>query len=163
MYCSSCGRKIAKGSHFCDSCGAKVETDYKESSNVSSGQSMVIKVLSYIGILWIAGLFCGDKDEKDVKFHVGLGIMLSISVFVLEIILEIVKQVVVFSLFRTEQTLFGYGLGVYKISSVGLVVIGILYGALGLYTLIMAVIGIRNVLNDEEKQLPIIGKFAFYK
>lgn len=179
MFCSECGNKLNKDAKFCDKCGAKVSSSsdnevkyadngikYADSSNVNNGsyeQTKVYQILAYFGILWIAGLLCGYKDDENVKFHVGQGIILSIVSFVALIVVAIVNQVIIFSIFKQEKTLLGYGLGIYQVSETGLIISGILYLLVGVFELVMMIIGIKNVLDKNKKELPIIGKFAFYK
>ena len=70
---------------------------------------------------------------------------------------------IIFSIFKEEKTFLGYGLGVYEVSKTGITISVILYGLVSVFSLAMMIIGIKNVLDKNKKQLPIIGKFAFYK
>lgn len=178
MFCSECGKKLDVNAKFCDNCGAKVgNIDIEDSNNKVNNnsntntnlnnnnyeQTKVYQILSYLGILWLVGLLCGYKDDADVKFHVGQGMILTISMFVISLIVGIVNQVIVFSIFKQEKTFLGYGLGVYEVSKTGITISVILYGLVGIFSLAMVIIGIKNVLDKNKKPLPVIGKFAFYK
>ena len=50
----------------------------------------VYKILSYIGILWIVGLFVKEKDDESVKFHVGQGMLVTITAIVISLINDLV-------------------------------------------------------------------------
>ena len=52
----------------------------------------VYKILSYIGILWIVGLFVQEKDDESVKFHVGQGMLVTIVAIVISLINDLVKN-----------------------------------------------------------------------
>ena len=125
----------------------KEETANKKSDNIK-----IYKILSYIGFLWIIGLFVPEKNDKKLRFHVGQGIIVSI-----------VNNLIVANIFRHEIMYFGYPTGVYNVSGVGVAIQTILNLALVAATIAYAVIGIMNVVNNKEKELPIIGKLAFYK
>lgn len=171
MFCSECGKKLDATSKFCDKCGAKVTSvnesekdnskNNKEASNYE--RTKIYQILSYFGILWLVGLLCGDRDDEEVKFHVGQGMILTISMFIFSLVISIINQVLVFSIFKSEKMIFGLGTGIYEISKTGLFISGLLYFLVGCFSLAMMIIGIKNVIDRNRKELPIIGRFAFYK
>lgn len=109
-------------------------------------------ILSYIGFLWIVGLIVKEKDNELVKFHVGQGIILTI----LSLIINTISAIIGF--------IIGFTFGMLGLSEILLSLItGAIGGLLGLISLIFMVIGIINASKFEKKELPIIGKFAFYK
>ena len=187
MFCSECGNKLNENAKFCDKCGAKVgevnnnngvqyaddistNANNVSSASVSSNNTVggyeetkVYQILSYLGILWLVGLLCGYKDDENVKFHVGQGMILTVVSFVALIVVAIVNQVLIYSIFKEETTLLGIGLGVYQISKTGIIISAILYILVGAFDFIMMIIGIKNVIDKNKKELPLIGKFAFYK
>lgn len=136
----------------------KEETANKKSDNIK-----IYKILSYIGFLWIIGLFVPEKNDKKLRFHVGQGIILTIFEFCASFVVSIVNNLIVANIFRHEIMYFGYPTGVYNVSGVGVAIQTILNLALVAVTIAYAVIGIMNVVNNKEKELPIIGKLAFYK
>ena len=91
MFCKECGKKMPEDSKFCPECGTNnsaKKTVKKETKKVTKeltkeqiieGDTKVFKIVSYIGILWILGLFCGSKNDSKVRFHVGQGIILTIA------------------------------------------------------------------------------------
>lgn len=108
-------------------------------------------VLSYCGILWLVTMLaCPNKDKKEVKFHIGQGILISILIAVV----YIVNRVIIANIFTT-QIWFGYR----TTSGLGYSIMWIL----NLVPTVFAIIGIINAYKGKQEELPIIGKFAFYK
>lgn len=121
------------------------------------------KILSYVGILWLIGLLVPEKDDKDLKFHVGQGIILSILEFLLSFIIRLINNTLVINIFRQEIYYENYPTGLYTITVFGSVITGILNLIVIIITVYYMFIGIRNVLNNKQEELPIIGKYSFYK
>lgn len=163
--CTKCGEKLDSKAKFCTKCGTPVgeKTTVTTASTESNQDTKVFKILSYIGILWLIGLFCQHKNDSKVKFHVGQGIILSIISFALSVVVNLVNTLIIYKIFRTEVTFFGYGTGQYQISGLGLAISGMLTFASSACIIALAIIGIVNVCKDQDKELPIIGKYAFYK
>lgn len=101
-------------------------------------------VLSYLGILWIVGLVLGKN--KDTRFHVGQGIMLTIYMILFYILVALITFIL-------------------KIVSFGILgfVGKILYMLYLLSLVYFIVIGVSNALENKKIELPLIGKYAFYK
>lgn len=114
----------------------------------------VYNVLSYIAILWLVGLLGPDKDNKTVRFHVGQGILVTI----LWLIVVLINNLFVANIFRSTYMVWGvtYTTG---ISGLGYTIMGLF----SLVPLAFSIIGIINALNENENELPIIGKYSFYK
>lgn len=132
----------------------KTNSKTKEKVEQTKTDIKVYNVLSYIAILWLVGLLGPDKDNKKVRFHVGQGILVTLLWFVIIII----NNLFIANIFRSTYMVWGvtYTTG---ISPLG-------YSIMGLFSLIplsFSIIGIINALNDNENELPIIGKYAFYK
>ena len=87
-------------------------------------------VLSYIGILVLVPIIMA-KDDPFVKFHIKQGLTL----FIIDIILWVVIGSMFWRLYMIGQLL---NLGIF----------------------ILAIIGIVNVVNDREQELPLIGSWA---
>lgn len=121
-------------------------------NNVNESNVKLYSVLAYIGLLWIIGVLVKEKDNKTVKFHVGQGIILTILGFAISVVYRIVNCFVSIG-FST----FGYA----KIYAPFLS----LFILLAMYSVvfILMIIGIINAARGEEKELPIIGQYAFYK
>lgn len=128
----------------------------KETKNKSQHKTdiRVYNVLSYIAILWLVGLLGPDKDNKKVRFHVGQGILVTI----LWLVVVLINNLFVANIFRSTYMVWGvtYTTG---ISSLGYTIMGLF----SLVPLAFSIIGIINALNENENELPIIGKYAFYK
>jgi uncharacterized membrane protein len=93
----------------------------------------VLGVLAYIGPLVIVSYLVG-KEDSFVKFHVRQGLVL----FVIEVVLWLIQL------------------------SFFIPVIGVLFGAIRIGIVVLAVIGIMNAVKGGEKELPLVGKFAVH-
>ena len=168
MFCKKCGAKLEEGAKFCSKCGASFEqTETKKEKKVVkeltkdeiiAGDTKIFKIVSYLGILWILGIFCGSKNDSKVRFHVGQGIILTLGFVAVSIVSGILSAIIVATCATTS--FFGVNLG---LNLVGIVLISIVniacYGAYIFYV----VLGIINAAKDKEKKLPLIGNLAFYK
>ena len=177
MNCKNCGAEIAEGKAFCGECGAsvngEVNTNTQNSTavngqtntatNVNEGWSpKVYKILSYIGILWLVGIFGKRKNDPSVRFHVGQGIILTICLVVLSIVVYLIKTFVIANIFVTEIEVWGVSMGK-TVSGQGLAIMSFLDFAVWGVQILFMVLGIRNVCKGEDKELPVIGSHAFYK
>lgn len=163
--CKKCGKKISNNSKFCTNCGTSTNAVVKSKTYTNSTKVddiKVFKALSYVGILWIIGLFIKQKDDVKLKFHVGQGIILTIYSVIVNMITNFLQSIV-YGIFRTEQYVLGHATGVFNVTIVGNVLAGIISLIGGLSILAFMIIGIKNALNDEENELPIIGRYSFYK
>lgn len=124
-------------------------------NNVNSTSSNVklYSILSYIGILWIVGLLVKEKSDKTVRFHVGQGMLLTL----LNIVIGVINRAIIGNIFSVTE----YVLGVpYRtVSGLGLAIEFIF----SLIPFVLMIIGIVNASKCKEEELPVIGKFAFYK
>ncbi|MBO4344055.1 MAG: hypothetical protein J5844_05300 [Clostridia bacterium] len=93
----------------------------------------LIKILSYIPFLFLISLFVEGKDNPSVRFHCGQGMLVTL--------LQIIPMIIGW------LPLVGW----------------IICLVFGLAELIYMIIGIINVANDRDEELPFIGKYAFYK
>lgn len=126
-----------------------------QQTSVNNDNTKVTRVLSYIGILFLVGLCGSHKNDKNVRFHVGQGML----VFILGIIVSIIQNFIVVAIFKNEITVFGIGTGEYVVSELGILIDWILW----LMVFVLEIIGIVNAVKNENKPLPIIGSLAFYK
>lgn len=108
-------------------------------------------MLSYLGILWLVTMFaCPNKNDKDVRFHMGQGMLVTIVL----VAVNIINTFIISNIFTSvaiwgSRVTSGFGYAMMNI--------------LNLIPVVFAIIGMINVYKGEEKELPIIGKFAFYK
>ncbi len=169
MFCKECGAKLSEGAKFCPKCGTKCGEVKKEKvekkqtksltkDEIIAGDTKVFKIVSYLGILWILGIFCGSKNDPKVRFHVGQGIILTLGLVAVSIVSAILSAIIVATC--TTVSFFGISAG---ISGLGMFLLGLVnlvcYGAYIFYV----VYGIVNAAKDKENKLPLIGNLAFYK
>lgn len=115
----------------------------------------IYKILSYIGILWIIGLVVPDvKDDADVKFHVGQGMLLTIGSIALNTIISIARGIL---------SLITGALYIDVLSILVNIFFVIVYIAIEGVILFFMIKGIINANDNKQEPLPFIGKYAFYK
>ncbi|MBE7056330.1 MAG: hypothetical protein E7388_02675 [Ruminococcaceae bacterium] len=140
MYCEKCGKEVQDG-QVCD-CQTTVVTDQ------AAGNSKLFSILSYISILWLLGLLISpEKNDPKVKFHVGQGIILSIVGAALGITAGIISGIMTAILPDLLAALLTAPISL----------------AASAASIIWMVLGIINAAKGEQKQLPIIGQYAFIK
>lgn len=122
--------------------------------NTQKPDTKLYRILSYIGFLWVVGLCVNEKNEPEVKFHVGQGIILTIAQLGANAILSIIGFFV--------GVIFGL-LGSDFLIGISKMLFGMLNGAVSIAAFALMIIGIINANNNENKELPVIGRFAFYK
>ncbi len=98
----------------------------------------VFGVLAYFGILFLVPLLAGKTEFS--KFHANQGLIL----FLGEIITNAVGG------FITMIPIFGW-------------IIGLLFWAVDVFWLVLAIMGIVNACQGEMKELPLVGKFKIIK
>jgi len=141
-FCKNCGAEVPEGTKFCQACGAPVEEPIANNGATQSPVDDVSKnkglaILSYIGILFLVPLFAA-KESKFARFHANQGLVLFITDIVLYIAVGIIE---------------GF-----------LPVIGsLLSWAVYVFILVLAILGIVNAANGEEKELPVIGQYRLIK
>jgi uncharacterized membrane protein len=114
-----------------------------ESKETSGSEVNTMALLGYLGPLCLVPLLTGEKDEF-VKFHVKQGMVLLIC----EAALWLVWNFLVGSMVWSWSTW-----GFYSMLST---VQSAIYLGLG----ILSVVGITNVINGKQKELPVVGKFS---
>ena len=115
-------------------------------------------ILSYIGILWLFGLFAApEKFDARVRFNVGQGIMATIASVALSIVAWILSMIMNV-IFRTEVAY-----GFYVKSPAATAISVILWLAAAGISIFFMVYGIVKVCKNQDTYLPVIGKLAFYK
>ena len=165
MFCKKCGKQIDEDSNFCNSCGTSTRSAtnqtaqqpqqqqygqqyYQQHGAVSSDNTKLFSILSYIWILFVVGLIADPNNQK-VKYHANQGLIL--------LIFDIVFYVI-----------FSIPIAIMKYIFVIIPIIGGL--TTSLLTLVQwgipfafMIIGIINAAKGEEKPLPIIGNFTIIK
>lgn len=170
MFCKKCGVRLPESSKFCPSCGEVVEqssantestyqvygspqnnhTNTVRNNNVPTGcddddvqSNKVMAVLAYIGILVLIPVFMA-KDSKYARFHSSQGLTLLIFDFAYLIATAIIKGILGAVL---PWSMFGVYMIISTILSLGTI-----------FFLVLAIMGIVNAVQGNEKELPIIGQ-----
>jgi uncharacterized membrane protein len=133
-FCSKCGSKLNDGDKACGTCGEPVGG--ARVSETSSSNDMWMGILSYLGILALVPFLIKDQTPF-VRAHAVRGINL--------LILEVIAWVAV---------------GVFSWVPV---LSGILSTIAGLAGFVLSLIGIINVANKDDKDLPFIGAIRLIK
>ena len=133
-------------------------------NQTGSDPNMAIKILAYIGILWLVGLFVQEKNDPQVRFHVGQGIILTITSVILGTATALINSLVIANIFtRDVLSWMGWETGVTTVSGTGILIMTLLNLTVWIFILVLAIIGIVNASKNTNKPLPIIGGMAFYK
>lgn len=99
----------------------------------------VTGIVGYITIIgWLIAYLAGDKEGA--KFHLNQGLVLAL----LEILVSVVAKII----------------GIIPI--IGFLC-GIVFWVIDVCLLVLAIIGIINAINEQDKELPIIGAFKILK
>ena len=128
MFCKECGKKMPEDSKFCPECG--------------TNNSTVFKIVSYIGILWILGLFCGSKNDSKVRFHVGQGIILTIACVAAGIVAGIINLIIVATC--VEASFFGITTGVNTLGKVLLAIVNLAYYGACIFYIVTGIVHIKG-------------------
>lgn len=140
-FCPFCGKQLEDGATCdCQTKQAPVTDVQTPNTAYSTSNGKIFAALSYVGILWIIGLLVDpDKNDPKVKFHVGQGLLL----FIANIALNIVSAIL-------GNFMPGF-------------IMTLLNMAIWVFLIVFMIIGIINAIHGEDKELPVIGQFAFYK
>lgn len=106
-------------------------------------QVNIMAILSYLGPLCLVPLLTGEKDEF-VKFHVRQGMVLFIA------------EAAIWLIFYFVLSATTVGWSTWGFYSMLAMLQNLLYLGIG----ILSVVGIVNVVNGQQKELPVVGKFA---
>lgn len=189
-FCVKCGTQLADGSQFCPNCGTPVgnvaeaqaaptqegqyqqtpyqqppyqqqqyqqpqyQQPYQQRAPLSDAEeNKIMGVLAYLSWLVLIPIFAAPKS-KFARFHANQGLVLAI----VEIAYGIVQGILVLilgAIFPLRYWPYGRS-GIYTLLVVILSLVWILFA-------VLAIMGIINAVNGEEKELPIIGKIKILK
>ena len=133
-YCAKCGSQLNEGDKACGNCGEPVGAPVVHADTTSN--DMWMGILAYLGVLSLIPYLVKDQTPF-VRAHAVRGI----NLFILEIIAWV--AVGVFSWVPVLD--------------------GILSAVVGLASFAFSLIGIINVANKEDKDLPFIGGIRLIK
>lgn len=158
-FCMNCGHALEEEAKFCPNCGEPIEktadgeaegkTDHSQ-SEVHTETDPVKKdiedhklmgILAYFSILVLIPILAAP-DSRFSRFHANQGLILLIGEAAWSVIQGVLSTV--FTL-------------------LGLPVLATVLALFDLVFLVFTVIGIVNVCNGEEKELPIIGHYRILK
>ena len=122
--------------------------------NYNEKNIKLYSVLAYIGILWIIGLLVPEKNDEKLRFHVGQGMLLFIISAASGIITRIIGNICQIIIETLDMHIFA-SLGLFGASMISI--------AVSIFCFILMIIGIMNAANDKKEELPVIGKYAFFK
>jgi uncharacterized membrane protein len=114
------------------------------SDNAKMDDNKLMGILSYISFLCLIPLFT-KKDNDFVYFHAKQGLVL----FILEAIVYVVYRILIAILIGS---LFTLGL---------LSILGVIVELINIGLLVLSIIGIINVVQNQKKEIPLVGKFAY--
>jgi len=134
-YCAKCGSQLNEGDKACGNCGEPAPGANRAPETTSSND-MWMGILSYLGLLALIPYLVKDQSAF-VRAHAVRGINL--------LILEVIAMVAA---------------GVFSWVPV---LSGILNTIVGLASFAFSLIGIINVANKEDKDLPVIGNIRLIK
>lgn len=149
MFCENCGKQVPENG-VCG-CAQAAQSQPQQpqpqqqpqqpyQAPAQSDNRKTYSYLSYIGILWLIGMFAApEKEDPGVRFHVGQGILISIVMVAFNVFGGVIR-------YFTPDGLWG-----------------LVNFCIWAAPLALAIIGLVNVNKGQQKPLPVIGGLAFYK
>lgn len=104
----------------------------------------IFSILSYIWMLFIVGLLV-EPDNPKIRFHANQGLVLFLLWLILRLLVKLFKMYFKFIPILGKIASFYVSAAVY------------------LVLIVYTIIGIVNVINDEQKPLPYIGRFTLIR
>ena len=114
-----------------------------ERDNRDSRNEKLLSAMAYLGILVVVPFFM-ERKTQFVRYHLGQGVTL----FAAEILYGIIYQLLVVMVLMVSWRLY---------------LIVRIAGYVAFVFPVLALIGIINVLNGQEKELPVIGKIRLFR
>lgn len=164
--CKKCGTFVSKDDIFCPVCKTKIDINNKEKNNEAvkkafrtndfSGSfsaqdkeyNKIFALLCYIPIICLYPILVTSKKSPYVRFHAGQGLAL----FAIELIVSVIFTML--------------SILILPIPIIGVILslpVSLLGWALELATLAATVYGVYQSLTGKAREMPIIGKFRFFK
>lgn len=146
MICTNCGKECNPNASFCDTCGSPIVNGIQQvdSKGAKSQENMIVYMLSYLGILFFLPLVVYPESTTG-RFHANQGLVLLIASVLGQIVLAIMNGILLAISWR-----FWF-------------ITSLLYAALGIATLWLVIVGMKNAKAGEEKPLPYIGNITIIK
>ncbi len=155
-FCNKCGQQIDDNVQTCPNCGApngvagNAQNFVNNFTNTADSTAQfdpqdiqnnkVMALLAYLGFLFLIPLLAAP-NSRFARYHANQGLVL----FIFEAIAGVVTGIIC------------------VIPFVGWIIGGILSGAVGIFGLVLTILGIVNAVNGQAKQLPLIGGITILK
>ena len=155
-FCNKCGQQIDDNVQTCPNCGApngaagNAQNFVNNFTNTADSTAQfdpqdiqnnkVMALLAYLGFLFLIPLLAAP-NSRFARFHANQGLVL----FIFEAIAGVVTGIICI------------------IPFVGWIIGGILSSAVGIFGLVLMILGIVNAANGQAKQLPLIGGITILK
>ena len=155
-FCNKCGQQIDDNVQTCPNCGApngvagNAQNFVNNFTNTADSTAQfdpqdiqnnkVMALLAYLGFLFLIPLLAAP-NSRFARYHANQGLVL----FIFEAIAGVVTG------------------SICVIPFVGWIIGGILSGAVGIFGLVLTILGIVNAVNGQAKQLPLIGGITILK
>jgi len=114
----------------------KVEAERVEANLIAADNKMLMRILSYIGPLVIIP-YLTSRDDANIFFHIKQGAVLLIGWIILSVVSSFFSWIPLLNILTAP-----------------------FFWLASLILLIIAIIGILNAYQNQEKELPLIGKYA---
>lgn len=144
--CNFCGASVPDEEKVCPICKRSLEFDVEDIK-----KNKLMAVLSYLGILVFVPILSAPKS-KYARFHANQGLCL----LILDVIYYIINTLSSF-IKVTQRASWGY---TYKITPW---YVTLPVWAIGVFVLVLSIIGIVNAATGKAKKLPLIGNFKILK
>jgi uncharacterized membrane protein len=117
----------------------------------------VFGILSYLFCLCFISIFAAPKESHYSRYHANQGLVLFIFELAGMIVFGIITTIIAASSMATFYTYGGVG------AFAGFGAVGVIQNIYGIATTVLAIIGIINAAQGNEKPLPIIGGIRILK
>lgn len=153
MYCKKCGSAMPENTVRCPACGAPAVSvnpaDYTAQYDPRDIEdNRVFAALSYLGLLILIPIFCARRSYF-ARFHANQGLILLLSSAAYSVVRRILTRVL--------DILFGSFLSIIPGA------FSLVTTALGIFFLILLILGIVNAATGRARELPLIGRFRLLK
>lgn len=178
-FCSKCGTQLEQDARFCPICGQPTGAEQKSAFQGNTAQGSGFQ--KAVNDLGNAPDHTGELDPADIAAHKSYAIFSYLSWLVLVPLLGAPKSK--FARFHANQglilaiveTIWYVASGILKgilrfvISHLSAVpwilynIVSLVFSLIGVFLLVLAILGIVNVVNGKAKELPIVGKLKILK
>jgi len=183
-FCSKCGAEVADGTQFCPACGEALagsgpapggpapggpapaqgapNQQYQAPPPVANYANLeqdadankAFGILAYIGILVLITIFAAPKQSLYSRYHANQGLVLCLFGIAMSIVVGVVQTIISAVVFNPFA---------WKAIAVVTTIFTLVWVAVSVIFLILAIMGIINAAGGKCKPLPIIGKIKILK